>query len=229
MHATAVLFAGFGSGVPAVTEPVVHTWPTDERHGTEITTWAVAPWARVVQEHATVWPLTVHVAPCVVVVVGLGPLKRLDVALSSGFWASLGPGFETTSVKVAVPLPALPVVVTVWERARSADVRTVPQTVAESSLRTGSGIDVEALAVSHSCPPSAADALSRTTIEKVELPPGVREPVRQVTTPDEPTAGFVQLPPIGVPTDWNVAPFGTTSTTVTAGETLGPLFVTVIV
>ena len=42
-QAVAVLFTAFGSGVPAVTDPVVHTLPTDDRQGTLITTVAEAP------------------------------------------------------------------------------------------------------------------------------------------------------------------------------------------
>ena len=51
----------------------------------------------------------------------------------------------------------------------------------------------------------------------------------QDTVPVPPTAGVVQVHPLGVETDWKVVLAGTASVSVTPFAVAGPLFVTTIV
>jgi len=110
--------------VPAVTEVVPQTWPTEDRHETLIVACLVVPVTIDVHEQLTVWPVTVQLALPVVTTLGAGPENRLDDTLRTAFWLSLGPALATVTTKVAMPLPGLPLVVTVGATDRSAEVCT---------------------------------------------------------------------------------------------------------
>jgi len=69
------LLAAFGSVVPDEAVPVAHTFPTDDRHGTETVTWADPPVGTLAHEQAIVLPATVHVAPDVAELAGAGPVN----------------------------------------------------------------------------------------------------------------------------------------------------------
>jgi hypothetical protein len=164
-------------------------------------------------------------------IAGAGPLKRLDVAASETFVASLGPRFVTFRVNVAVPLPGLPVVAALCVSERSASVRIVPHACDELLLEMGSVVVDPTDAVLHRSPPAVAPAPRRTVSVKLAVAPEARLAIEQLTPtgPAVPTDGLAHDQPTGEVSDWNVVPAGMVSVTETAEALLRPLFRTVIV
>jgi hypothetical protein len=171
----------------------------------------------------------VQVPPAVVTVDGAGPVKRLELAVTIRFWASLGPPLVTPITNDAVPLPGLPDVDAVCAIDRSANVRTVPHVWAELLVLTGSVVAVDADALLHSCAPSEADDGSCTTNVNEAVVPTVIEAIEHDTVPVPPTAGVVHVQPVGLASDVNVVPAGIVSVIDTVRATLGPELVTPIV
>lgn len=225
-----MLLIAFGSEVPADTVPVVHTDPRDDRHGTEMVTLTCPPTGIAAHEHDTTSPLTVQFPPEVASVDGAGPLNRLDDASRATFWLSLGPRLATTSVNVAVPLPALPDVKAVWLRARSARVRTVPHVWEVLLPGVGSDVVEVADAVLHSWLDSPAEGRSLMVRPNAAVALGASVAVVQVIPagPTVPTAGLVHVHPAGAVTAWKDVPAGIVSDIERLPATLGPWFATTI-
>jgi|SRR5215471_7773606 len=62
-HIEELLFVAFGSGVPADSVAVSHTWPTAERQETEIATESVPNRGKVAHVQVTFFPTTEQVPP----------------------------------------------------------------------------------------------------------------------------------------------------------------------
>lgn len=93
----------------------------------------------------------------------------------------------------------------------------------------GSGVGDEALAVLVIVVPAAVPGLTRTTRVIAAGVPVERLPVVHETLPVPPTAGDVQVQPLGAVTERNVVLVGTASVSVTLAALLGPLLVTPMV
>ena len=85
IHTVELLFVAFGSGVPAETVPESQTEPTADRQESLIVTLALAPNARLAHVQVTVETPTVQVPPVVVLILGAGPVNRLEFATREMF------------------------------------------------------------------------------------------------------------------------------------------------
>jgi hypothetical protein len=106
---------------------------------------------------------------------------------------------------------------------------TVVGAVAELFPATGSAIVLATVAVFVMVEPTAAPASTRTRSVTAEIWPEVSEARAQETVPVPPTAGVVQVQPLGVETERKVVLAGTASVRVTPIAVAGPLFVATIV
>jgi hypothetical protein len=211
-----------GSVVLALTPSLRQTEPTDDRQGTLIVTVGATPEAIVVHVQVTLWPTTEQVPPFVVTIDGGGPTNRLEVALSWTCWLSLGPLLRTVTRNVAVPFPGFPLAAAVWLTARSARVMTVEQVCCMSFVASGSVVEDDVVALMQNRLPSTAEAVRPSTSLKPLVVVGASVVRVQLMLPEAPTAGVVQLQPVGALSDVKVAPLGTAEARIGDAELLGP-------